>query len=676
MGVFSFRTMLVAAAAGTLLLALAPPPLASAAPHSQSRPGGPPSGADRNGDKVADDLEPRLRSAPADEELELLVSGIPFSQAERAVGRMQVRHDYTLVRGFAARMNAGQARALSRQPEVRRVEPDRQVHTMDAGTLPDFGAAGAQQLGFRGEGVTVCVVDTGVDPAHEQLDGKGVIAFRDFIGSRTTAYDDHGHGTHVSSTAVGDGIGGAAAADNRGVAPAAALVAVKVLDASGNGPDSGVVAGVQWCADRTDVDVISMSLGSDVGSDGKDLLSQAVDAAVADRGIVVVVAAGNSGDAPGTLGSPAAARNAVTVGAVAEWSGPLTSYRSDGVTLAQFSSRGPTADGRIKPDVLGPGVSVLAADAGTSSGYVALSGTSMATPYVAGAAALAWQALGSGAAPGSSGTARIRTGLESTASDRGPVGKDSDWGAGLVDTRALVASLTADTSDDGRTPMPTAEHRTATVPAGSFVDVPIQVSDLTVPLAATVTLDGKLACASFCFFPEWSPDLDAQLRSPTGTVLVESTCTLGSDCGTGRQETLAIRPTATGTYVLRVYAYAGGAGGRFQADISRGPLVGASISPPPTNTPPVANAGTDQIVRVSGKRKASFTLDGRSSSDQDGAISSYSWSLAGTAGSTVVGTAATLSQSKSAGTYTYSLTVTDNGGLTAVDQVVVTVAPR
>lgn len=658
---------------GMLLVVAAPPPLAAAAPGTGPRSAGPPpSATDRDGDRVSDDLQPRLRSAPADEEIDLLVSGITTAQATAAVGRFAVRHEYTLVRGFAARMNAGQARALAQRTDVRRVEPDRQMHTMDVGTLPDFGASAAQQLGFQGTGTTVCVIDTGADPGHEQLDSKGSIPFQDYVNSRTTAYDDHGHGTHVASTAVGDGTGGTSAAANRGVAPAAALVAVKVLDARGAGSDSDVVAGVQWCAERSDVDVISMSLGSDVASDGNDLLSQAVDAAVQKKGIVVVVAAGNSGDAPGTLGSPAAAREAVTVGAVSEWSGPQSSYRSNGVTLAFFSSRGPTADGRTKPDVVAPGHTVLAAQAGTVAGYVAYSGTSMATPYAAGAAALAWQALGQGAQPGSTGTASIRAGMESTAADRGKSGKDDDWGAGLIDVRALVGELASSPTEAARTAFPTAERRTATVKNGSSVDIPITVSDTSVPLAITLTLEGSLECSAFCFALEWSPDLDAQLLSPSGAVLAESTCALGTDCGTGRQETLAVRPATTGTYVLRVYAYDGGPGGTVHADIGRGPVDGSTAPPPTENSPPVAEAGDDQVLRVRGARKASFTLDGSESKDAEGPITAYSWSLDGV----VVGTTPQLKQTKPVGTYLYTLTVTDNAGATGNDVVTVTVTKR
>jgi serine protease AprX len=676
------RPFVVLVCAGAAALAdgvlAAPPGIAS--PRAEAGPT-PAAMADRDHDRVSDDFQDRLRSTPAATKVDVIVTGVGAAAAQRAVGNFQVRHDYRLITGFASRMTAGQATALARHPGVMRVESDRLMHTTDEGTLSDFGAAGAQTLGYDGSGRTVCVVDTGVDPGHEQLDSKAPVPFRDFIGTSTTAYDDHGHGTHFASIAVGDGVGGPDAARYRGVAPMASLVAAKVLDASGSGADSGVVAGVQWCASRADVDVISMSLGSDITADGNDALSQAVDAAVLDRGIVVVVAAGNSGDAPGTVGSPAAARRAISVGAAAEWSGPNTSYRSDGISLAYFSSRGPTTDNRVKPEVVGPGVSVMAARAGTTTGYVAFSGTSMATPYVAGAAALGWQSAGAQATPGPAGsssppatTTAVASRIKSTAADRGASGPDNDWGWGLVDVRAYVASLTADTADDGTTGFPSAIRLTGSVPNGGSHTLPIPVTDGSVPLALTVTLAGSLNCGFFCLFPEWSPDLDTDLLDPAGNVAATSTCALGDSCSTGRQETLAVRSPVVGTYTLRTYAYAGGPGGAYAVDVSRGPAVGATPpSPPPPNQPPVADAGSDQALFVSSrKQKAGFTLDGTGSHDPDGSITAYRWTLNGA----TVGTSATLTQKKEIGTYLYTLTVTDGGGLTASDSVTVTVSRR
>ncbi len=666
-----------------------PAGLAGAAPDDGSSPGGTPEGSppvaagppggDRNGDHVSDDFEERLDAADAAERVRVIVTGLDSSQGRQAAGPFRLKHELRLIDGFAATMTAAQARALARHPLVRRVEEDGVVHALDDATDRDFGAAAARAdvPGLDGSGVGICVIDTGVDPAHEQISPR-TVGFVDYVNSRTAAYDDHGHGTHVASIAAGDGAGGTGAATFVGVAPAADLYAAKVLDSSGSGADSDVAAAVEWCHLQPGVDVLSMSLGSP-GTDGRDAVSLAVDAAVA-GGEVVVVAAGNSGDAPRTISAPGVAASAVTVGAVSDHSAPAgTARRDDGIWLAAFSSRGPTISGLTKPDIAAPGVTVTAADAGTTTGYVTYSGTSMATPYVAGAVALALEA-----APGAT-PAQVRTALTSSALDVGTGGKDNDWGAGLIDVRALVDAVRGLSLT--RTPFPTWERRTGSVPSNGSVDVPVVVpaDGLGVPLAITLTVtSGSLSCDLLCQMGwstgEWTPDLDVELRDPDGVLVADSQCALsGVSCSTGRQETIGVVPQKVGTYTLRVYAWTGGdgAGGSFAADISRGPLSGApgggGGEEPPANQPPTANAGPDRSVRIDKKTKqATFTLSG-AGADPDGTVASLAWRE----GTQVLasGTTSPLSTSvtRPVGTYTFTLTATDDDGASGSDSVTVTV---
>ncbi|SCE51378.1 PA domain-containing protein [Streptomyces sp. DvalAA-14] len=236
--------------------------------------------------------------------------------------------------------------------------------------------------GDRGADVKVAVLDTGVDQTHPDLRGR-VALTQDFTDSPSGTNDLFGHGTHVSSIIAGDG----AASDGRwtGVAPAANLLVGKVLGDDGYGYDSGVIAGMQWAADQG-AKVVNMSLGEDDQSDGTDPMSQALNEISRASGTLFVVASGNNGEAgPRTVGIPGDADEALTVGAVDSTD-----------ALASFSSRGPRfGDGAVKPDVTAPGVDIVAARAaGTTLGdpvdpyYTTLSGTSMATPHVAGAAAL------------------------------------------------------------------------------------------------------------------------------------------------------------------------------------------------------------------------------------------------------------------------------------------------
>ncbi|WP_406506462.1 S8 family serine peptidase [Streptomyces sp. NBC_01602] len=237
---------------------------------------------------------------------------------------------------------------------------------------------GAQQVWAEGntaKGVKVAVLDTGVDTEHPDLIGQ-IDASTSFVPYEEDIADFNGHGTHVASTIAGTG--SASDAKERGVAPGARLEIGKVLDSEGGGQESWIIAGMEWAARDAQAKVISMSLGG--GGDSTDPMSEAVDRLSAETGALFVVAAGNGG--PRSISSPGAADSALTVGAV-----------DAADKLAEFSSQGPRdGDGGLKPELTAPGVDILAARShyrrGGSGYYTTMSGTSMATPHVAGAAAL------------------------------------------------------------------------------------------------------------------------------------------------------------------------------------------------------------------------------------------------------------------------------------------------
>ena len=241
-----------------------------------------------------------------------------------------------------------------------------------------IGAPAAWQAGLDGRGVKVAVLDTGVDAGHPDLAGR-IASAHNFSASEDTV-DRFGHGTHVAATVAGSGA--ASGGSRKGVAYGAQLLIGKVLDDSGSGYESDIIQGMQWAV-AEGAKVVNMSLGGSA-TDGTDPMSVAVDEISAATGALFVVAAGNEGK-DSTVGTPGAAPGALTVGAV---------DRTDG--LADFSSRGPRlGDLGLKPEITAPGVGIVAARAaGTTMGdpvdeqYTAASGTSMATPHVAGAAAL------------------------------------------------------------------------------------------------------------------------------------------------------------------------------------------------------------------------------------------------------------------------------------------------
>nr|WP_257041989.1 S8 family peptidase [Streptomyces sp. TLI_55] len=247
-------------------------------------------------------------------------------------------------------------------------------------SVPQIGAPKAWAAGYDGKGVKIAVLDTGVDATHPDLKDQ-VIEAKNF-STAADATDHFGHGTHVASIAAGTG-----AKSNgkyKGVAPGAKILNGKVLDDTGSGDDSGILAGMEWAA-AEGADVVNLSLG---GQDTPEIdpLEAEVNKLSAEKGILFAIAAGNSG--PESIGSPGSADAALTVGAV-----------DDQDKLAFFSSTGPrVGDGAIKPDVTAPGVDITAAAAKGSvidqevgenpAGYLTISGTSMATPHVAGAAAI------------------------------------------------------------------------------------------------------------------------------------------------------------------------------------------------------------------------------------------------------------------------------------------------
>ncbi|MFF8513315.1 S8 family serine peptidase [Streptomyces sp. NPDC015492] len=246
-------------------------------------------------------------------------------------------------------------------------------------SVPQIGAPDAWHDGLTGSGVLTAVLDTGIDPAHPDLD-DAVVTAKDFTKSANGTVDAHGHGTHVASIITGDG--SASAGRYAGVAPDTKLLVGKVLDNKGEGSESGTIAGMEWATGQG-ARVVSMSLSAPP-TDGTDPMSQAVNSLTASTGALFVVAAGNDGP-NGRVSSPASADAALAVGAV-----------DADDRLANFSSHGPRlGDSAVKPEITAPGVGIVAARAaGTSPGevvdenYMKLNGTSMATPHVAGAAAI------------------------------------------------------------------------------------------------------------------------------------------------------------------------------------------------------------------------------------------------------------------------------------------------
>ncbi|WP_405456254.1 S8 family serine peptidase [Streptomyces sp. NBC_00101] len=316
--------------------------------------------------------------------------------------------------------------AISRTDKVRSLDGgitklwlDGRAKAQLSESVPQINAPAAWARGYDGTGIKVAVLDTGIDADHPDVKDR-ILESKSFVPGEGVD-DKNGHGTHVASTVAGSG----AASDglNKGVAPGAGLLIGKVLGDTGEGADSGIIEAMEW-AKAEGADVVSMSLGAPVPDDGSDPMAQAVDALSADGGPLFVVAAGNSYGA-GTISAPGSAAKALTVAAVDK--------RDD---RAEFSSMGPlvTTHG-LKPDISAPGVGINAAASQSVPGiegmYQSMDGTSMATPHVAGAAAILKQRH-----PDWSGT-RVKDALMSS-SRRLPAHTPYEQGTGRVDVKAAI----------------------------------------------------------------------------------------------------------------------------------------------------------------------------------------------------------------------------------------------
>ena len=361
--------------------------------------------------------ERRALPAVGGEAFEVPKSGAPALWAA-VTGRSPARTANSTA-GSTTDSAAAGARSAPASP-VAHVWLDAKVRGALAESVPQIGAPTMWKAGHTGKGVKVAVLDTGVDQTHPDLQGAEV-AQKNFSESPDEE-DRYGHGTHVASIIAGSGA--KSGGRYKGVAPDVQLLDAKVLDDDNTGLASNIIAGMQWAVDQG-AQVVNMSLGS-LDTPGTDPKEAAL-ARLSSKALFVV-AAGNAGDGARTIWSPGSAPEALTVGAVDKEE-----------AIADFSSRGPNLDGTPKPDITGPGVDITAARTTQShqppgEDYIPLSGTSMATPHVAGAAALVLQQH-----PDFDG-ARVKA-LLTGAAEPNPLLNAHQQGAGRVDLERAATAV-------------------------------------------------------------------------------------------------------------------------------------------------------------------------------------------------------------------------------------------
>ncbi len=447
-----------------------------------------------------------VTAAPAQRERVIVVlnpgAGSPAVVAaevsQRYQGQVTFVYQHAL-QGFALELPAPAVAAIARDARVAFVEPDQIVTAFGVPTGVDRIEAD-KKVGATDDGSTsvstdvdVAILDTGIDAAHPDLDVRGGVNCSNsnpFWGSCSTGgFDDgNGHGTHVSGTV--------AARDNGsgvvGVAPGARLWAVKVLRNDGSGYMSGIVAGIDWVTENAGViEVANMSLGCECSSSALD---QALNNST-DAGVVYVVAAGNNGSNASTF-SPANHPEVIAVSAMADFDGKpgalaSPTCRSDAGaddTFATFSNYGSVVD------IAAPGVCITSTVPG--GGYAAYSGTSMASPHVAGAAAL--YVVENGTPRTASRWSTVRSGLQSSAWS---VTQGSS--CGFTGGKSAERSLMLASCDTGTTPT------TGTI-AGAVTDASgAPLAGATVSAAGLTTTTGSNGAYTLANVPAGSQQVTA-----------------------------------------------------------------------------------------------------------------------------------------------------------------------
>ncbi|MFC9386943.1 S8 family peptidase [Streptomyces venezuelae] len=487
---------------------------------------------------------------------------------------------------------------------VSRIWLNGKVRTQDLdANLGQVKAPGAWDAGVTGKDVKVAVLDSGIDAGHPDLAGK-VDAQVNFTTTPSMT-DVVGHGTHVAGTIAGTGA--AAGGARKGVAPDARLLIGKVLGDDGSGDLAWTIQGMEWAAEQG-ADVVNMSLGAGP-TDGSDPVSQALNEISEEHGTLFVVAAGNTGPGPSTVSTPATADAALAVAAV----------DSTGA-VAPFSSRGPrVGDSGMKPEIAAPGVAITAPKSSAMKAttpdprYVSMSGTSMATPHVAGVAALLRQkhpdwsgsrlkaVLMGTAADASGGLHAVGAGQADAVAALGATivpdtGKAEFHLGGSQETSSRTITLT-NTGDSPRTLALGTRTTDSDVPAAALTVSP---ATATVPaggsVTATVTVDGsKFGMTNLAGAVTVIPDSGSPLALPVSATRTRwlTVTAKRTDGAPGSAAFVTVLNQRDGTYTTGTL----GASGTARVPIQPGPVsVTATIQETDATGGPISSIVTEDVT--------------------------------------------------------------------------------
>lgn len=319
-----------------------------------------------------------------DKKWECIVHANDFSRTKSILlhNKIKILNEYLFIKSFHVLASKGQLSTLTKTSQVKFISSVSKA-SMQMDVAKDI--LGVRDLGLCGQGVTIAFIDTGIIEHGDFCFGeKRIKYFKDFVGEKEKAYDDNGHGTFVAGVCAGNGA--LSCGKFSGIAPKAKIISLKALNSKGEASADKILSAMEWVYENHkdfNIKVVCMSFGSEPLGFNDPIMKGAE--ALWNAGVVVVAAAGNSGPEYNTIKSPGVSNQIITVGGFNDNRIKESQYDEHYFEVAEFSSRGPAFQ-RFKPDLVAPSVDIISC--GINASYTSLSGTSVATPMVAGLCAL------------------------------------------------------------------------------------------------------------------------------------------------------------------------------------------------------------------------------------------------------------------------------------------------
>jgi len=344
----------------------------------------------RYSNKICNDLKREVESLSCvtNKKTDCIIYAYDFFRLKNQLKKQSIDFlEYPFINAFGVKLSNTQIVKFAKQSVVSFITKQTKVSAQIDVSKNILGIENFYNKNIYGEDVTIAIIDTGISPHLDFLvPFNRVVKFVDLINNKTNMYDDNGHGTFVASIACGCGT--ISGNKNRGIAYKTKIISIKALEENGETGAFKILEAMQWVynnKDKYNIKVVCMSFGSSPLEKNDPLVIGAE--SLWNIGIVVVAAAGNSGPENQTIKSPGYSSKIITVGGLNDNRDSFGNYKREDFEIASFSSRGP-AGYFFKPDVIAPAVNITGASNKKDSFYTVMSGTSVATPMIAGVCCL------------------------------------------------------------------------------------------------------------------------------------------------------------------------------------------------------------------------------------------------------------------------------------------------